>query len=73
MKSFTSDSLKARLRKLDWRTLTLNVLEKGFAVTESFLNSDECNLIKSFFLEDELFRSTIDMKRYNFGKGQDLA
>jgi hypothetical protein len=43
---------------------------RGFAVVEKFLSDDQCaDLIKNYS-NDQLYRSTIDMKRYRFGEGQ---
>lgn len=42
----------------------------GFARIKSFLTDEQCaDLIKNYS-NDQLYRSTIDMKRYRFGEGQ---
>jgi hypothetical protein len=70
MKAFKKASLNDRIEALDWERLGNELLENGFVVTEPFLNSSECDELKCFYDEDDLFRSTIDMKRHGFGKGQ---
>ncbi len=64
-----SFNLSSRLQSLDWASLNEQLLGKGFTVTKPFLKSDECKDLKSLFDENELYRSTIDMKRYSFGRG----
>jgi hypothetical protein len=51
---------------LDWTPLRRD----GFAPQPPLLTKDECDELKSLYTDDALFRSTIDMERFNFGKGQ---
>ena len=62
-------TLEDRIKNLNWKEIKEELLEKGFVVTKSFLSKSDCDELKSLFDKDELYRSTIDMKRYNFGKG----
>ncbi|MEI9919455.1 MAG: 2OG-Fe(II) oxygenase [Bacteroidota bacterium] len=42
----------------------------GFAVIKKFLPDDECKDLIDNYSNDQLYRNTIDMKRYRFGEGQ---
>jgi hypothetical protein len=42
----------------------------GFAVIKEFLSDDQCADLIGNYTNDNLYRSTIDMKRYRFGEGQ---
>src|ERR1041385_1687456 len=42
----------------------------GFAVIQNFLSDAQCAELINNYSNDQLYRSTIDMKRYRFGEGQ---
>jgi hypothetical protein len=44
--------------------------EKGYTIIPSVLSQKECQHIISFYSDDELYRNTINMKRYRFGEGE---
>jgi hypothetical protein len=46
------------------------LLENGFVLVEGLLGGDECAALIAGYGDDARYRSTIDMQRYNFGKGQ---
>lgn len=69
MKTSKSSSLEKRIESLDWKTLNEELLENGFTVTKPLLTGAECKELKALYGDDDLYRTTIDMKRYNFGKG----
>ena len=64
-----SDNLILRVKSLEWNSINKNLLEKGFAITKPFLTENECENLRKLFGNEMLYRSTIDMKRYNFGRG----
>lgn len=49
--------------------MSTELLDHGFTVIEPFLSAAECEELRCLWLKDDLYRTTIDMKRYNFGKG----
>ncbi len=55
---------------LDWTRMTEDMNELGCALTSPILTPEQCAEFVSMFEHDELFRSTIDMARYRFGKGR---
>lgn len=55
--------------KFNWNSLNHHLLEHGFVKTEPLLSPMQCqSLIDGY--DDDIYRSTIDMQRYNFGRGQ---
>ena len=46
------------------------LLEKGFCLLPKVLNARECREFIGQYDREQQYRSTIDMKRYNFGRGQ---
>jgi hypothetical protein len=64
-------SAARRAIALDWVALHADLDTEGYAVTSPFLDRDECRALAAAY-EDPAsrFRSTVDMARYNFGRGQ---
>ena len=58
-----------RLNDLNWTELNHDLIEHGFTVLKPFLSERHCETLRHFYHNDDLFRSTIDMRRYNFGSG----
>jgi hypothetical protein len=56
---------------MDWSQLHQNDLnEKGFTIIPSVLSREECEHCNwSYTMINYLYRNTIDMKRYRFGRG----
>jgi hypothetical protein len=65
----TTESITARIGRLDWRELSRQLDERGFAVTEPILDIEECVGLADLF-DGEGFRSTIEMARHGFGDGR---
>jgi uncharacterized protein len=59
-----------RVAGLDWERLTAEMNEDGCALTGPLLTPTECAGLASLYAQPELFRSTIDMERYRFGRGE---
>jgi uncharacterized protein len=67
--------IKPKLLGIDWPSNTAALNDNGYCVIPSLLDVDTCGkLARSYEStpgEDPIaFRSTIDMARYNFGKGE---
>ena len=58
------------IQTIDWNKVKQALDEQGFARIAGVLTPDECNELKSLYPEEGLFRSTINMQRYRFGKGE---
>ena len=62
--------LAERIAGLDWPALTAQLETTGFATTGPLLGPQECAELRAGYREPALFRSRIDMARYNFGRGE---
>jgi hypothetical protein len=58
------------IRKADWTALAEEVDAYGCALTPPLLSAADCASISTLYDEADRFRSTIDMERYRFGRGQ---
>lgn len=56
--------------KADWTALTEEVNAYGCALTPPVLSPADCKEIANLYGEAGRFRSTVDMERYRFGRGQ---
>ncbi len=65
-----SPSLERRIGGLSWPEISDRLDDLGCAPTGTVLTPAECGEIAGFYDRDELFRSTIDMSRHRFGRGQ---
>jgi hypothetical protein len=53
-----------------WRELEAGLDDRGYAVTPPLLAPDTCAALAALFDDDRLFRSTVEMARHGFGRGQ---
>ncbi|WP_214321284.1 2OG-Fe(II) oxygenase [Nonomuraea sediminis] len=56
--------------EMDWKALAAEVDAHGCALTPRILTPAQCAEISQLYGEPGLFRSTVDMERHRFGKGQ---
>jgi hypothetical protein len=59
-----------RVAGLDWERLAYEMNGDGCAGTGPLLASTECAGLSDLYADPERFRSTIDMERYRFGRGE---
>jgi len=59
-----------RVDGADWDALAAEVNEYGCALMPSLLAREECVAVAALYDDADLFRSTIDMQRYRFGRGE---
>lgn len=52
--------------ELNWQT---ELLEHGFARVPNILTKSQCEMLINGY-DDDIYRSTINMQRYNFGRGE---
>jgi hypothetical protein len=64
------DRLVERISDLDWNSLKMSLEEHGYAKIPTLLNKATCKEIIDTYEVQDHFRSTIDMARYRFGKGE---
>jgi uncharacterized protein len=64
-----ANNSKALYDKIDWDRRASDLADNGFTVVDKILTASDCKNLIDLYKQDSLYRSTIDMKRYNFGKG----
>ncbi len=65
-----SANIIQRIENLDWSLHTESLHEKGYALLPKILSDEACNQLISSYNDNTLYRSTINMKRYQFGSGE---
>jgi len=55
---------------MDWNSIYTSLNEKGYAHLPKVLSADDCSHLIGLYREPDLYRSTINMQRYRFGKGE---
>ena len=55
---------------IDWETSYASLNEEGYAIIHGVLSREECQELRKYYPENQLYRSTINMQRYRFGKGE---
>ena len=58
------------IHAMEWNTIADDLNAKGYAVIPGVLSSPECNYLSGLYEDPYLYRSTINMQRYRFGKGE---
>ncbi len=58
------------LTKISWQPIYQSLDEKGYAIIPQFLSIEECQDFSDQYNNSSLYRSTINMQRYRFGKGE---
>lgn len=64
------NSIMERIASLDWNLLQQSLDEHGYAMIPPLLDKEQCREIINMYDEESFFRSTIDMTRYRFGRGE---
>jgi len=54
----------------NWTAINDELHDKGFVVVKNVLNKEECNKLIETFTADKMYRKTINMERYRFGRGE---
>ncbi len=55
---------------LDWERVTAHLHEDGYALIPHVLDTKECQLLIDAYKDETLYRKTITMERYRFGRGE---
>ena len=66
----TPTQWQKRVDSGDWDAITAEVNDFGGALLPRLLTADETSKIRRLYLDDGLFRATIDMRRFRFGEGE---
>lgn len=59
-----------RVERLDWPAVAAGLDDLGSALAGPVLTADDCRSLAGLYDDDVRFRSTIDMTRHRFGKGE---
>ncbi len=59
-----------KIKNSDWGKIRESLDHHGYALIKEVLSQKQCDEITGFYKEETLFRSTINMQRYRFGKGE---
>lgn len=54
----------------NWTDINDELHDKGFVVVKNVLNKEECDKLIETFTADKMYRKTINMERYSFGRGE---
>lgn len=54
----------------NWTSITCELDEFGGASLGMLLDRDECAAIRALYSNDDVFRSTVNMRRHRFGEGE---
>jgi uncharacterized protein len=58
------------IQQMDWNTILTKLNANGFSLVPGVLSAPECEHLAGYYSDNQLYRNTIDMKRYRFGYGQ---
>lgn len=59
-----------KIQAADWERITEQIHHQGFALIEQVLSTQQCELLQQLYQQPELYRKTVDMQRYRFGRGE---
>ena len=60
----------ARVAAVAWERISVELDTRGCAMINALLDAHECQAIAEWYSTDTVFRSTIVMDRYGFGRGE---
>jgi hypothetical protein len=66
----TSATISQRIDRLDWPAIGAELDELGIAAAGRVLGVAEGTSVRRLYDDDERFRSTVDMARHRFGRGE---
>jgi uncharacterized protein len=58
------------LTTINWKEIESSLSQNGYATLENLIPEATCHAISSLYAEEGLYRNTISMERYRFGKGE---
>lgn len=65
-----TQSITDRIEAFDWQGISRSMDERGSAIIERLLSSDECRSLAALYPEEDTFRSRVVMERHGFGRGE---
>jgi len=64
------EAIAARVDALDWAAVHDDLDEYGVADAGPLLTAAECGALADLYVDDERFRSSVDMARHRYGRGR---
>ena len=64
------NDLQQTLGKTNWLAAADHLNEHGYAIVPSILNDGHCTRLIKEYENNDLYRKTVSMERYRFGKGE---
>ncbi len=61
---------KQKIEAIDWRELTENMHERGYAIVPQLLSDENCAELLNNYDSTTAYRKTVNMERYRFGLGE---
>ena len=65
-----AENIIQRIENLEWSFHIESLHENGYAILPKILSEEECEQLAGAYDDHTLYRSTINMKRYQFGSGE---
>lgn len=62
--------IKQKLQETDWQNITEAMHANGYAIIPNLLSDEQCEILKSEYLNPNAYRKTVVMERYHFGLGE---
>ena len=62
--------MNIQIDKIDWKSIENQLNLKGYANVDNFLNSEDCDQLRTMYNNKEIYRKTVVMERHRFGKGE---
>jgi uncharacterized protein len=62
--------LEKTLENIDWQLVTESLHQNGYAILPNILDAESIESLKTGYNQPELYRKTVVMERYRFGKGE---
>ena len=59
-----------RIAALDWGQIESDLNERGFALTEPLLHTDQCASLIALYDDRDRFRTRVEMARFRYGVGE---
>lgn len=63
-------NIRNTIDNTDWKAFTEEIHTKGYAIIPSFLKNIQCEQFIDAYSDQRLYRKTVVMERYRFGKGE---
>ena len=66
----TDERAAKRIEQYSWNAVREHLDAHGWALLPKLLTASECTATRKVYADDDRFRSTINMERHRFGRGQ---